>query len=74
MIAVDWAIDIEKSRDVLSQDAPVSSNLDPTGLFGTDGHIRQYFRDRIGKYDGKRNHLLNSVHGVIHSAPEDTVD
>ena len=74
IIAVDWDADIEKSRDVLGHDVPVSSNLDPTELFGTDEHIMQPFRDCIEKDGGQRKHLLNLGHGVIHGAPEDSVD
>jgi len=73
MIAVDWAVDMQKARDTLGHHVPISGNLDPTVLFGTEEQIRQAVRDCIDKAGGPGKHLLNLGHGVMQGTPEEAV-
>ena len=73
MIAVDWAVDMAQARNILGDDVPVSGNLDPTVLFGSEEQIRQAVRDCIDKSGGPGKHLLNLGHGVMQGTPEEAV-
>lgn len=71
MIAVDWAVDMATARSILGADVPISGNLDPTVLFGSQQQIEQAVRDCIDKAGGPGNkHLLNLGHGVMQGTPE----
>ena len=71
MIAVDWAVDMAQARQTLGNDVPVSGNIDPTILFGSQEQIEQAVRDCIDKAGGPGNkHLLNLGHGVMQGTPE----
>ena len=43
-------------------DIPISGNIDPTILFGTNEQIEQAVRYCIDKAGGPGKHLLNRVH------------
>jgi uroporphyrinogen decarboxylase len=71
MIAVDWAVDMATARSLLGEDVPISGNLDPSVLFGSQEQIEQAVRDCIDKAGGPGNkHLLNLGHGVMQGTPE----
>jgi uroporphyrinogen decarboxylase len=71
MIAVDWSVDMATARSVLGEDVPISGNLDPTILFGSQQQIEQAVRECIDKAGGPGNkHLLNLGHGVMQGTPE----
>lgn len=73
MIAVDWAVDMAKAREILGPDVAISGNLDPTVLFGTKEQIEEAVRDCIDKAGGPGKHLLNLGHGVMQGTPEESV-
>jgi uroporphyrinogen-III decarboxylase len=73
MIAVDWAVNLSQARTILGPDVPVSGNLDPTVLFGSQEQIEQAVRDCIDQAGGPGRHLLNLGHGVMQGTPEEAV-
>jgi uroporphyrinogen decarboxylase len=71
MIAIDWSVDMRTARSILGPDIPISGNMDPTILFGSQAQIEQAVRDCIDKAGGPGNkHLLNLGHGVMQGTPE----
>jgi hypothetical protein len=60
------AVDMATARSVLGEDVPISGNLDPTVLFGSQEQIEPAVR-----YWYK--HLLNLGHGVMQGTPEISV-
>jgi uroporphyrinogen decarboxylase len=71
MIAVDWSVDMKQAREILGHDVPISGNIDPTILFGSQEQIEQAVRDCIDRAGGPGNrHLLNLGHGVMQGTPE----
>mmetsp|Transcript_141 Transcript_141/g.226 ORF Transcript_141/g.226 Transcript_141/m.226 type:complete len:405 (-) Transcript_141:108-1322(-) len=73
MIAVDWAVDMAKAREILGPDIAISGNVDPTVLFGTKEQIEEAVRECIDKAGGPGKHLLNLGHGVMQGTPEEAV-
>lgn len=71
MIAVDWAVDMADARQRLGPNVPISGNIDPTVLFGSQAQIEAAVRDCIDKAGGPGNaHVLNLGHGVMQGTPE----
>jgi uroporphyrinogen decarboxylase len=71
MIAVDWAVDMAEARQILGPNVPISGNVDPTILFGSQAQIEAAVRDCIDKAGGPGNaHVLNLGHGVMQGTPE----
>ena len=70
MICLDWAVDLAEARKILGPDIPVSGNIDPTILFGSQQQIEAAVRDCIDKAGGPGKHLLNLGHGVMQGTPE----
>ncbi|KAL7524112.1 hypothetical protein ACHAWF_000817 [Thalassiosira exigua] len=74
MIAVDWNVDMAVARKILGPDVPISGNVDPTVLFGTEEQVRSAVRECIDKAGGPGNcHLLNLGQGVMQGTPEESV-
>ena len=62
------------ARKILGPDVPISGNVDPTVLFGTEEQVRSAVRECIDKAGGPGNrHLLNLGHGVMRGTPEESV-
>lgn len=70
MICIDWAVDMAEARKILGPDIPVSGNIDPTILFGSQQQIEAAVRECIDKAGGPGKHLLNLGHGVMQGTPE----
>ena len=70
MICVDWAVDMAEARKILGPDIPISGNIDPTILFGSQQQIEAAVRECIDKAGGPGKHLLNLGHGVMQGTPE----
>mmetsp|Transcript_34599 Transcript_34599/g.79991 ORF Transcript_34599/g.79991 Transcript_34599/m.79991 type:complete len:236 (-) Transcript_34599:136-843(-) len=73
MIALDWAVDLAAARKILGPDVPVSGNIDPRILFGSEDQIRAEVRRCIDAAGGPGKHLLNLGHGVMQGTPEAAV-
>lgn len=73
MIAVDWSVDMATARKALGPDVPISGNIDPRILFGTEEQIRREVRSCIDAAGGPGKHLLNLGHGVMQGTPEEAV-
>jgi len=70
MIGIDWSVDMAEARKILGEDIPISGNIDPTILFGSQDQIEAAVRDCIDKAGGPGKHLLNLGHGVMQGTPE----
>ncbi|GMH73169.1 hypothetical protein TrST_g7020 [Triparma strigata] len=74
MVCVDHQICMAKARSDLGADVPVSGNVDPSVLFGTEEQIRQAVRDCVDGAGGPGNrHVMNLGHGVRQGTPEESV-
>jgi len=74
MICLDWKCDMAKAREILGESFPVSGNIDPHVLYGTEDDIRSAVRENIRNAGGAGNrHLLNLGHGVMKDVSEDAV-
>jgi len=74
MLCVDWAVDMAQARRTLGPDAPISGNIDPMVLLGTEADIRRAVRDCVAGAGGPGNrHVLNLGHGVVQQTPEAAV-
>jgi len=74
MICVDWSVDMKQARDTLGWDVPISGNVDPMVLLGTENDIKNAVTECISKAGGPGNmHVLNLGHGVVQQTPEDAV-
>lgn len=70
MICIDWAVDMAEARKILGDDIPVSGNIDPSVLFGSQQQVEAAVRECIDKAGGPGKHLLNLGHGVMQGTPE----
>jgi len=74
MICVDWSVDMKQARDVLGWNVPVSGNVDPMILLGSEQDISSAVKNCIEKAGGPGNcHILNLGHGVVQETPENSV-
>jgi len=74
MVCVDHQISMEKARVDLGAEIPVSGNVDPSVLFGTEEQVRQAVRECVEGAGGAGNrHVMNLGHGVRQGTPEAAV-
>ena len=73
MISVDHGRLLSDARSDLG-DYPVSGNVDPSVLFGTEEQVRSAVRECIKQAGGPGNaHVMNLGHGVRQGTPEEAV-
>ena len=75
MVCVDWSVDMSQAREILGKDVPISGNIDPGVLFGTEEQVREAVRECVRKAGGPGNsHVMNLGHGVRQGTPEIAVE
>ena len=75
MVCVDWQVDMAVARETLGKEIPISGNVDPGVLFGTEQQIREAVRECVKKAGGPgAKHVMNLGHGVRQGTPEIAVE
>lgn len=75
MVCVDWQVDMAVAREILGKNIPISGNVDPGVLFGTEQQVREAVRECVKKAGGPgAMHVMNLGHGVRQGTPEIAVE
>jgi len=75
MVCLDWGVDMKEGRARLGGEGmPVSGNIDPSVLYGSEEFVRAAVRECVEKAGGAGNrHVLNLGHGVQQEVSEEAV-
>jgi len=72
-LSVDWRIDLGEVRRRVPQVIALQGNLDPYHLHLSRGQLRQAVLRMLSAYGDGPGHIVNLGHGIMPSAPEDSV-
>jgi uroporphyrinogen decarboxylase len=72
-LSVDWRVDLSEVRRRVPQVTALQGNLDPYHLHLSPGQLRQSVLKMLSSYGTGPGHIVNLVHGIMPSAPEDAV-
>jgi uroporphyrinogen decarboxylase len=71
-IGLDWTMDPQQSRTVVSNSKTLQGNLDPCALYADDETIKKLTRDMLDNF-GKQKYIANLGHGVYPDIHPDKV-
>lgn len=72
-LSVDWRINLDEARRRVPQVIALQGNLDPYHLHLSKGQLRQTILNMLESYGRGPGHIVNLGHGIMPSAPEDSL-
>lgn len=74
-VGLDWTVNLERARRVVSDRVALQGNMDPLALFGSEESIRREVRRTLDAFGPVRQggHVFNLGHGINQFTPVESV-